>query len=115
MSDLAYDIHIVEALQALPVPLVTFDGREVLFDEDKRHETIYEHIANKSHHLHVVDINRIPIILKDKESLHVDKNGSDFRSYTGKRGKQNEKLSCLKIVTKLKPNNKESVVTIYTI
>lgn len=115
MIDLSYDIHIIEALKELPVPLTTFDVHKVLFDEDKRNETIFEHIANKSHHLHVVDIEKIPIILKNSNSLINDKNGKDFRTYIGKRGKQNEKLSCLKIVTKLKGDGKESVVSIYAV
>lgn len=112
---LKYDIHIIKALKSLNVPLITFDGHEVYFDEDKRRESIYEHIANKEHHLHVVDIKRIPKILKNIMSLSEDKYGIDFRCYIGKRGKKNEKQLNLKIVTKLKSNNKESIVTIYPI
>lgn len=112
---LKYDIHIIKALKSLNVPLITFDGHEVYFDEDKRRESIYEHIANKEHHLHVVDIKRIPKILKNITSLSEDKYGIDFRCYIGKRGKKNEKQQNLKIVTKLKSNNKESIVTIYPI
>ena len=113
LNNLYYDIHIVEALKNLPVPLTTFDDHEVWFDEDKRKETIYEHIANKKHHLHVVDIKRVPQILKDKESLKTDKNGKNLRIYLGRRGKQTEKPYYLKIITHIKMNNKESVVTIY--
>ena len=110
---LTYDVHIVDALKALPVPLITFDGHEVYFDEDKRNETIYEHIANKYHHLHVVDIEKVPEILKDIKSLFPDKNGESFRSYIGLRGKKNEKPYYLRITTNVKSNNKESIVTIY--
>ena len=113
MSDLSYDIHIVEALQELPVPLVTFDGHEVLFDEDKRNETIFEHIANKSHHLHVVDIKQIPSILKNKNSLKADKNGDLFRRYISARQKKDLKYKYLQITTRVKKDNKESVITIY--
>jgi hypothetical protein len=115
VMDLSYDIHIVEALQSLPVPLVTFDGHEVYFDEDKRNETIFEHIANKSHHLHVVDILKIPEILKDQESLREDKNGDKFRNYVGRRGKKNESPQYLQITTRLKNDKEESVVTVYLI
>ena len=110
---LPYDIHIIEALKSLPVPLVTFDNHEIYFDEDKRNETIFEHISNKSHHLHVVDIEKIPLILKDRNSLRADRNGPSFRVYIGERGKKNEKPPYLKIVTEIKLNNKESVVSIY--
>jgi len=113
LINLYYDIHIVEALQKLPAPLITFDGHQVLFDEDKRKETIFEHIANKKHHLHVVDIKRIPYILKDKESLSVDHKEKNLRIYIGKRGKQTEKPCYLKIITHIKKNNNESVITIY--
>ena len=58
-----FDLNIIEALKSLPHPLKTFDGHEVLFDENKRHETIFEHIANKNHHLHVADIHQISSIL----------------------------------------------------
>ncbi len=112
---LKYDVHIIKALKSLNVPLITFDKHEVYFDENKRRESIYEHIANKEHHLHVVDIKRIPKILKNIMSLSEDKYGRDFRCYIGKRGKKNEKQLNLKIVTKLKSNNKESIVTIYPI
>lgn len=113
LNNLYYDIHIVEALKNLPVPLTTFDNHKVLFDQDKRKETIYEHIANKKHHLHVVDIKRIPEILKDEESLKEDRNGENYRVYIGKRGKQTEKPYYLRIVTHLKDNNVESILTIY--
>ena len=110
---LTYDVHIVDALKALKVPLLTFDNHKVLFDTDKRNETIYQHIANKHHHLHVVDIEKIPSILKDSKSLRVDRNGPSFRVYVGERGKKKEKPIYLKIVTEVKLENYESVVSIY--
>ncbi len=112
-QNLNYDINIVEALKKLPIPLITFDGHEVYFDQDKRNETIYEHIANKYHHLHVVDINEIPKILKNRESLFLDQNGRKYRSYVGLRGKKSEKPHYLRIITMIKKNNKETIVTIY--
>ena len=86
---LTYDVHIINALKALPVPLLTFDKHEVYFDEDKRNETIYQHIANKGHHLHVVDIKKITKILLDELSLKDDKKSNNFRTYIGLRGKMN--------------------------
>lgn len=112
-ANLTYDIHIVEALKNLPVPLLTFDGHKVYFDEDKRNETIYEHIANKNHHLHVVDIKKIQTILLDEFSLVEDKNGISFRTYIGLRGKKNESSKYLQITTRLKKDNIESIITIY--
>ena len=110
-----YDQNVIAALKALPIPLKTSNGHEVRFDVDKRNETIFEHIANKEHHIHVKDVAVIPQILQDKASLKNDKNGHKFRTYIGKRGKQKERLKYLKIVTEVKKNKKESVVTIYPV
>ena len=63
-----YDTHIVEALKKLPVPLINFNGTEVYFGNHKRNESIFEHIANKKHHLTTKDIAVVPAILKDKKS-----------------------------------------------
>lgn len=58
-----YDQNVIAALKALPVPLKTSSGGEVRY---KRDETIFEHIANKEHHIHVKDVAVIPTILRDK-------------------------------------------------
>ena len=80
MKKLDYDQHIIDSLKQLPVPLKTFDGHDVLFDEDKRKETIFEHIANKAHHLHLKDIEDIKRILSTKESLKPDKSGKKIQN-----------------------------------
>ena len=110
-----YDQNIINALKDLPSPLKTFDGHDVLFDIDKRDETILEHVANKKHRFHVVDINAIPGILNNKECLKPDRSGKRFRTYIGKRGKAKEKPKYLKIVTLLGRNNKESVYSVYLV
>ena len=110
-----YDQNVIAVLKALPVPIKTSNGGEVRFDVDKRDETIFEHIANKEHHIHVKDVAVIPTILRDKESLKNDRNGRKFKTYIGKRGKKKERLKYLKIVTEVKKNKKESVVTIYPV
>ena len=86
-----YDQNVIAALKALPVPLKTYNGGEVCFDAV------------------------IPTILRDKESLKNDRNGRKFKTYIGKRGKKKERLKYLKIVTEVKKNKKESVVTIYPV
>lgn len=110
-----YDVYIIEELKKLQQPLKTFDNHDVNFDVDKRKETIYEHIANKKHHLHTVDIKVIPKILKTKVSLVNDRNGHRYRTYIGERGKKKERNKYLKIVTNVKKNGSESVVTVCTI
>ena len=66
-----YDQNVIAAVKALPIPLKTSNGHEVRFDVDKRNETIFEHIANKEHHIHVKDVAVIPQILQDKASLKI--------------------------------------------
>ena len=109
-----YDQNIIDALKKLPVPLLTFDNHKVYFDIDKRKETIYEHVANKKHRFHVVDISQIQIILKDKNSLKNDRYGVRYRTYFGHRKKNKEKKRFIKIVTTVKKNKNESIITICT-
>ena len=65
MKKKEYDENIIEELKKLPIPLRTLDNHEVYFYQDKRYGTIYEHIANKKHHLHIKDILQVPTILKN--------------------------------------------------
>lgn len=65
-------------LKKLPVPLKSARGSEIYFDNDKRYESIFEHIANKNHHLTIKDIKAIPAILLDKNSLKLDRSGKKF-------------------------------------
>ena len=115
INDEKYDQKIISALKALPTPLKSFDGHDVLFDVDKRNETIFEHIAKKTHHIYIVDVKMIPIILSNKLNLKNDRKGKRYRTYIGRRGKQNERLKYLKIVTEINKKGKETVVTIYPI
>ena len=115
LKNTEYDENIINALKGLPHPLLTFDDHLVLFDVNKRKETIYEHIANKRHHLHVIDIKMIPSILKEKRSLKKDRSGKRFRTYIGVRGKTREKPKYLKIVTILGKNKEESFYSVYLV
>ena len=110
-----YDQHIIEELKKLQKPLKTFDNHNVFFDKNKRKETIFQHIANKKHRLHIVDIRQIQFILLNKDCLKNDRNGKKNRCYIGKRKKQNEKNKFLKIITIVNKNNTESISTICTV
>lgn len=110
-----YDQNIIDALKRLPKPLKTAKGKEVVFDVDKRDETIFQHIAAKEHHLRLSDISLIPNILLNPNSVTNDCKSKRYNNYIGKRSKTNEKKKHLKIVTKVKSNNKESIITIYTV
>ena len=113
--DKKYDNNIINALKKLPTPLLTFDDVQVYFEENKRNETIFEHIANKKHHFCVSDISCVPFILKDKNSLQTDKKKSRFRNYVGKRRKRNDKAKYIKIITRSSGHNKEVVTSIYLV
>ena len=107
-----YDQNIINALKSLPIPLKTFDNHIIKFDLDKRYETIFEHIANKKHRLHISDIQAIPLILNNKSSLKSDKNSKKYRNYIGKRVKKNERFKYIKIVTIKNKDQTESIITI---
>lgn len=111
--DREFDQSIVDALKKLPVPLKSARGSEIYFDNDKRYESIFKHIANKNHHLTIKDIKAIPAILLDKNSLKLDRSGKKFSTYIGRRGKQKERIKYMKIVTQKGREKRESVVTIY--
>lgn len=105
----------MKALKTLIVPMHTYENSKVNFDLNKRKETIFEHIANKKHHLHVKDINQIPKILLSKDCFKKDKSNSKNRIYIGRREKQKERAKYIKIVTKINKNKSESIVTVYLI
>ncbi len=107
------DENIVSALKNLPIPLLAFDGKLIYFEENKRKESIFEHIANKKHRLRISDINEIPKILKDKNSLQNDKKKKVFRNYIGRRTKKNDKMKYIKIVTRSCGDEKEVITSIY--
>jgi hypothetical protein len=109
------DENIVKALKELPVPLKTFDDHEILFDENKRNESIFEHISKQKHKLKTSDIKQIPKIINDKNSLISDNKKNIFRNYLGQRPKKTSKLKYIKIVTKKVKSNVEKVITIYLI
>ena len=111
--DKTYDENIIVALKRLPIPLKTAKGNNVYFIENKRDETIYEHIANKKHHFHLSDIDLIPLILLDPNSLNKDSRSNKFHNYIGKRRRTNEREKYIKIITKVQMNKKEIIVTIY--
>ena len=88
-----YDQNIINALKAIPSPLKTFDGHNVFFDIDKRDETIFEHISNKKLHFHVVDINAIPSVLKNKKCLRSIEVVKDLELILGNVAKQKKNLN----------------------
>ena len=107
------DENIVAALKDLPVPLKTFDNHDVYFEENKRNESIFDHISKQKHRLKISDIKAIPSILKDRNSLSKDVKKSVFRNYEGKRPKKNAKLKYIRIVTRKISTVKEVITTIY--
>jgi len=110
-----YDENIVKALEELSKPLKSFDGHNIYFEENKRYETIFEHISNQKHKFKVSDIKAIPKIVSNKNSLQKDNKKDTYRNYIGERPKKNAKLKYIKIVTLLINSKKEIITTIYLI
>jgi len=108
-----YDENIISSLKALPVPLKSFDNHSIYFEENKRNESIFQHIAKQKHKLKTTDIKSIPKIINDINSIKNDNKKSIFRNYLGERPKKNAKLKYIKIVTKKVKENVEIVITIY--
>ena len=108
-----YDENIISALKVLPVPMKTFDNHEVYFEENKRNESIFEHIGKQKHRLKISDIKAISTILKDRNCLTKDAKKSVFRNYEGRRPKKNAKLKYIRIITRKITSLKEVITTIY--
>jgi len=110
-----FDQNINQALLNIKLPLKNANGKEIVFDERKRGESIYQHIANKEHQLKIRDIERLSSILLDRGSVHKDKKSNKFKTYYGKRPGKNIKKPYLKIITKTNKNKPEIIITIYTV
>ncbi|MCQ2086858.1 MAG: hypothetical protein MJZ37_02110 [Bacilli bacterium] len=96
------------------MPLKNYNGNEVVFSVRSRGETIFEHIANVSHQFKVRDIEQIPKILLNQDSVHIDKKSRKFKNYYGRRLGKNRK-PYIKIITKLEKGKPEKITTIYTV
>lgn len=110
-----YDVHIIEALKKMKMPIVGFQGRKFFFRDISRKESGIEHIAKKSHRLKVRDIESIPQILKHPKVCCQDPQNKIYRNYYGIR-KTNDSNTLLKIVTspvKNKREEEEIIITIY--
>jgi len=107
------DQNIVSALSHLPKPMINRDGILVYVREEARSETGAEHIAEKKHLLKIRDIKVIPGILKDPISYKKDPKRKRSMIYFGKRPGQNNKAPFLKIVTNIRKDGAEEIITIY--
>ncbi len=114
----AYDPNIIEALEKLPNIMTNNENKEVRIRVQARIESGKEHIAVATHGLQVRDIELIPKILKKPEYSCKDPNNNNYKDYYGKRlGKHNSstrnKGIFLKIVTAVKIDKSEEIVTCY--
>lgn len=107
------DKNIVSALAHLPKPMVNRDGVLVYVREEARSETGAEHIAEKKHFLKIRDIEAVPGILKNPLSYKRDPKRKRSMVYFGKRPGQNNKAPLLKIVTNIRKDAAEEIITVY--
>lgn len=114
----AYDPHIIECLGQLPKTMKNNENKEVTIRVNARNESGVEHIAVATHGLQVRDIKLIPKVLKKPEHFCIDPNNKNYKDYYGKRdGKHDSETRnkgiYLKIITSVKPDGSEEIVTVY--
>ena len=110
------DQHIVIALEHIHWPIVTPKGKKFFIRKNARDRTGIEHIAEKRHHLKIVDIEVLPSLLANPLRERRDPTNKSCWNYMGRRrGKQDRPF--LKVITMLnqKNRNEETIVTIYPI
>lgn len=76
-------------------------------------ETGKEHIAKTSHGLQKKDIKEIPNILKNPDTLKVDPTFKNKMNYYGIKRKKYVAIGYIKIITEVKFDGSEEIVTIY--
>lgn len=114
----AIDPNIIEALEKLPKIMRNNQNKEVSIRAEARNETGKEHIAVTTHGLQVRDVNLIKKALKSPEFVCVDPNNRYKKNYyisrKGNHGANNRnKGVLLKVVTKVKCDGKEEIVTVF--
>jgi hypothetical protein len=107
------DKNIVTALSNLPKPMINCEGILVYVREEARSETGAEHIAAKKHFLKVRDVEAVPGILKRPLLYKKDPKRKRSMNYYGKRPGQNNKVPFLKIVTNIRKDAAEEIITIF--
>lgn len=110
------DENVYLALLKLPKKMKNGIGIIVSFPNPPKDRETMAHIASKRHYLRVIDIQQVPIIIADPNSLQQDRFSTKSSNYVGKRpGKVSETEKHLKIVTKKNGKKKETIKTIYPI
>ena len=114
----AYDPNIIEALEKLPKVMKNNENKDVTIRHQARDESGKEHIAVSTHGLQVRDIESIPKILKKPEMCEHDLHNKNYKVYYGKRGGKHDSTTrnkglFLKIVTSVKLDGNEEIVTVY--
>jgi len=108
------DHNIVLALDKLIQPFFNSEHTKVYIRPDFRsNETGAEHIANSKHGLKTKDISCIPQIIKSPLTIIKDKRKG--KSYFGNRVCGLKKAKYLKIVTQIRPDATEQIVTIFIV
>ena len=114
----AIDPNIIEALEKLPKIMRNNQNKEVSIRAEARNETGKEHIAVVVHGLQVRDISLIKKALKTPDFVCEDPNNHWKKNYyikrRGKHGPNNRnKGILLKVVTYVKPDGTEEIVTVF--
>ncbi|MCQ2798052.1 MAG: hypothetical protein MJ241_06380 [Bacilli bacterium] len=108
------DQNIIKALKAITLPILIKDNVRVIFAEEGRNQTRFEHIADKKHRLKISDIECIEKILK-KPSLVIDSKKRDQSKIFYGRRKGNRKPPYLKIVIDFRNEKLGKIKTVYRV
>ena len=112
------DQNIIKALEQLPKVMFNNQNKEVTIRAFARKETGEEHIAVTTHGLQVRDIALIKKAIKTPEFVCEDPNNYRKKNYyvrrLGKHGNKNRNKGIyLKVVTHIKRDKNEEIVTVF--
>ena len=107
------DKNIIKALKELKLPLLNYEGTKIYFQKRKRYETVYEHIADKSHHLKLKDIEIIRKTLLDKRSVRKDNKTPKAVNYYGRRKGIEKQKPWLRIICVITKDGTQEISNIY--
>jgi len=108
------DSNIIKALESLPKVMFNNEGNKVVIRKIAiGNETGVEHISNGMHGLQVKDIKLVPEILKNPVYCCKDSCHRYRKNYYGKKMYKYLFKCYIKIVTHVKDDKSEEIVTIF--
>ena len=108
-----FDPNIIEALNKLPRKMTNYDGKMISIRPNSGRETGVEHVSQSGHGLQEKDIKQIPNILKNPDTVCSDPDWPNRKNYYGKKYKEHVFWGFIKIVSDIKSDGSEEIVTVF--